>query len=210
MRQTQSGITVIGSSTVSTAADRVRLRIAVEQFAAGAAEALTRSSENARTLRAGLRGAGIAERSIQTAGLSVDVQWGERQKVVGYVARQRFSAVAENVEQAGELLETLGAQLGDAFRVEGVEVFAHDTSTAAAAARAAAYDDAVEQARALAQRSGRSLGEVRSVTTVMPADRPETYRGQTMAIAKAGSFAPGEIEVAEQVQVSWDWADSTA
>ena len=81
MRQTQSGITVIGSSTVSTAADRVRLRIAVEQFAAGAAEALTRSSENARTLRAGLRGAGIAERSIQTTGLSVDVQWGERQKV---------------------------------------------------------------------------------------------------------------------------------
>ena len=31
-----------------------------------------------------------------------------------------------------------------------------------------------------------------------------------MARAKVGSFAPGEIEVAEQVQVSWDWADSTA
>ena len=41
-----------------------------------------------------------------------------------------------------------------------------------------AHDDAVEQARALAQRSGRSLGEARSVTTVMPANGPEISRGR--------------------------------
>lgn len=160
MRQTQSGITVIGSSTVSTAADRVRLRIAVEQSAAGAAEALT-------------------------------PVLGERPDVACRTARSRHRRAVHPDHR------TLGRRpVGQA--PEG------------AAARAAAYDDAVEQARALAQRSGRTLGEVRSVTTVMPADRPEIYRGQTMAMAKAGSFAPGEIEVAEQVQVSWGWADSTA
>ena len=52
MRPSSSGITVVGTATTSTTADRVRLRMAVERSAPTAADALTRSGDDARALAA--------------------------------------------------------------------------------------------------------------------------------------------------------------
>lgn len=210
MHSDTHGITVVGTATVSVPADRVRLRIAVEHYADAAAEALTRSSESARSLRSVLRSAGVADQRLQTVGVAVDGQWGEQQKIVGYVARQRFSAIAENVAEAGELLEQLGRAVGDALRIESVEVFAADDAEARRLARNEAYDDAVAQASALAERAGRRLGHVRSIRPTGPTGMSEIYGGRISSMAKADSFAPGEVDVAERLEVSWDWADSTA
>lgn len=209
MRATASGISVVGTSATATAADRVRLRIAVEHSAPEAARALSGSSVSARALQAVLTAAGVAEAAVQTVGVSLDQQWGDAGKVVGYVARQRFSAVTTDIGNAGSLLEELGRRIGDDFRVEGVEVFAHDTAQAADAARAEAFADAERQARALAAQAGRELGAVRSVTSGSPGGPGPMGEGMRM-MAKADAFAAGEVSVTESVRVTWDWADSTA
>lgn len=209
MRPSSSGITVVGTATTSTTADRVRLRMAVERSAPTAADALTRSGDDARALLATLREIGVCDESVQTVGLSLDQQWGDRGKVTGYVARQRFSAVVADVASAGDTLERLATQIGDGFRVETVEVFADAPTDAADASRAAAFDDALRQARALAQRAGRRLGAVRSISTVGPGG-PPVFGGVARAMAKQDSFAPGEVSVQESVRVSWDWADEPA
>lgn len=211
MRPNSSGITVVGTATTATAtgADRVRLRVAVERSDPGAAAALAASGDDARTLLSTLHSQGVREEWVQTTGLSLDQQWGEQGRVTGYVARQRFSVVVADVRSAGTMLQELASAIGDGFRVETVEVYSETTADAVDAARADAFDDALRQARALAMRAGRELGEVRSISTVAPGG-PPVFAGAARAMAKADSFAPGEVTVQATVRVSWDWADPTA
>lgn len=207
MQHSNSGVTVIGSATVSTASDRVRLHLAVEQQAESGADALSRSADAARTLRSTLRDAGIDDRLVQTVGMSVDARWGDQQQVVGYFARQRFCAVTDNIEQAGELLERLGRAVGDALRIDNVEVYANDPSPAQLQAQNDAFADAAAQAEQLARQAGRSLGAVRSITTLDASGGPEIYGRAMMAAGKADAFAPGQVSIDARLQVTWDWAD---
>lgn len=210
MRRAHSGIVVIGSGSALCATDRVRLNIAVEDTAASAPDALSRSADGARSVQQTLHDEGVPRQLVRTTGVSVGPRWDNNSRITGYVARQSFSVVVHDVTQAGALLETLGRSVGNSFRVDQVELYAENTADARRAAQEAAFADALAQASALAEQAGRPLGTVGSITTMESNGMHEMYGGAVAVAAKFDSVAAGDVELTVRVQVAWEWADSTA
>jgi uncharacterized protein YggE len=198
-------ITASGSGTVSAVPDQAIMSFGVTAQAKDAKRALDQVSAKADKVGSAIKGAGVADKDIQTANVSIDPQYADTSSpnppIVGYSASLSVTA---KVRDLAALSDVIGvATKAGATNVSGPTFSIAEDSAAHANAVQKAVDDARRMAAAMAKATGRSVGDVVSVTSdgggAVP---PNPLLDGTLAAKSVGvPIQPGQLDVTTNVTV---------
>ena len=202
-------ITVTGEGRVDSPPDVASLTIAVVTEGASAVEALAENSARLASVLARLRGEGIAERDLQTSGLSLEPQWiypeedGANPRIVAYRVENGLMVRMRDLDRLGAVLDLVVADGANSFR--GLAFGLDDPAPALDSARAAAVADARRKAEVIAQAAGVALGPVVEITEQggYAVPRQEMLRMAPSMADAAVPIAAGEVSFAANVTVVW-------
>ena len=211
----QPKIVVTGTGEAAVAPDMAIVTLAVMRDAPTAREAMDQANEAMDAVIAAMREAGIADRDLQTTGLSIQARYvypqnnnGEQQpKLVAYQVSNTLTVRVRDVAGVGAIVDravTLGVNQG------GSIVFTNDDpSSVRSTARTAAVKDAMERARQLAEAAGVKVGRILEIAEQGAPPPPMPLDGRMArveaAAADAVPVAAGEnnyrIDVAVTVEL---------
>jgi uncharacterized protein len=204
----QATVTVLGKGAASAVPDTALLHLGVETRGATPVEALDGCRHALEQILAALDAEGVPPARRTTSGLDLHEDWESRQAgngPTGYRATARLSVRLTDPARAGHVAAAAVAVGGDAARVHGLGFVVGDPAAVAAAAREAAWRDALTRAEQYADLTGRSLGEVVELEETPPA--PEEARPVRLLAAEAAPGGPpvdpGEATVWAAVTVTW-------
>jgi len=181
-------ISVTGEGHVDLAPDMATLSLGVVTEAATANEALDRNSAQLAAVIARLGKMGIADRDVQTSGLSLGPRYDYNgsngaPRLVGYTATNMVSVRVRALDSLGGVLDSVVAD--GANTLNGLGFGLQDPGPATDEARRRAVADARHRAELYAQAAGVTLGAVLSIS-----EQGDGYRPMPMVQAEA-SFAKG-------------------
>ena len=201
-------LTISAEGRSEAAPDMASVALGVTTRGANAAAALAANAQRMDALMRALRGAGVAERDIQTSNVSVSPQYayeeGEAPRVTGYEANNTVNAKVRNLDNLGRTIDAAVGAGGNT--VNGVS-FAHQNPDeqldaarrdAAAGARrradlyAAAFGLRVERVIAISESGGYAP------------PMPMMYEARMAADAAATPIAPGELTTSVSVNVTYE------
>ena len=201
-------VTVAGTGAAIAVPDTALLHLGVETRGSTPAEALDSCRLALDRVLAALDAEGVEPARRATAGLELHEDWESRQPGQGpvrYLAGARLTVRLAQPARAGPVAAAAVAVGGDAARVHGLELVVGDPATVAAAAREAAWRDALARAEQYARLAGAALGPVLEVKEAPPP--PPDARPMRLLAAEgpAGGPAtePGETTVWAAVSVTW-------
>lgn len=202
-------ITVSGEGRVSLAPDTVMMTLGVDirNEALGAAQ--TEAGEKMDAIIAALKGAGVAEKDIQTGGYYINVERDYNQPsqpLIGYIVSHTVTAKVRDTDKAGSTIEA--AVAAGANNVGGVWFALENPGDALKQAREQAVNDAKSRADELARLSNATLGAVQHISEGYGTPtQPVAYEGggeasyDQAAKSFAPSINPGQTEVVMTVTV---------
>jgi len=196
-----AAITVTGSGTVNATPDRASFDFGVTTQAATAADALGRSSDQARAIVSALEKAGSDAKDIQTTDVSL---WPRTRangtEIVGYTASNSVNVIAPLAKAGAVVDAAVGA---GANNVDGPSLDTSDQSSLYDGALKNALADAKGKAQAIATASGLDITGVEKVTEGGQAN-PLPYLGTAKASSAAGvSIEPGTQQIQATVTVTY-------
>ena len=174
-----------------------------------AAEAMSENAARMNAVVAAVRKAGIADRDIQTTGLSLQPQYkyadNQPPVLTGYQANNTVSLRIRRIADAGKLLDTLvgvGANqiAGPNFKVDAAEA-ALDES------RLAAVKTARTRAELYARAAGLRIKRIASISEsagIEPGPRPVMMMARAKSDDEASPVAPGEVALTVNVTMTFD------
>ncbi|HEX7051594.1 MAG TPA: SIMPL domain-containing protein [Longimicrobiales bacterium] len=207
---TEPTVVVSATGVVRRPPDRAALMLAVESFAATAAEATRQNAEAMATLLAALERLRIADEDVQTTSYRLQPEYdyqrdpGPRDRgedrLVGFRATNMVQVTIHDVERVGQVIDAaVGA---GANRVTGLSFQISDPEAARLEALRLAVEKARTEAAAVAQAMGRTLGPAISVRTdgvVPPPPIPMMRASADFSVAAPTPIEPGELEVRASV-----------
>jgi len=213
INNTPSGISVSGVGEVRVKPDIARLNLGVQTQDKDPQVAAQQNAARAQAVIAAIRGVGIAERDIQTAGFSIAPQYdynprpnttGPQQPVLtGYQVSNEVRVTVRRVEDAGRVLDA-GIRAG-ANTASGLSFDIQNGDDARDAALKLAVADCARKARVMATAAG--LGPIRLLAlTEGGAASPRPYpvfARAAMADAAQTPVGPGEIVVSASVTANY-------
>ncbi|MFN5615567.1 MAG: SIMPL domain-containing protein, partial [Brevundimonas sp.] len=179
--------------------------------AASAAEAMQLNARRMTGVSAALRRAGIAERDIQTAGLSLSAQYdyvqNEAPRLRGYQASNRVTVIVPDLARTGEVADAVVA--AGVNQIDGVSFGLQDPSAAEDQARRLAVRALQAKAALYAEALGVRLGGIRSLTEgggYAPPPPMPMYRMAAMAESMDAStpVSGGELTVRVDITGVYD------
>jgi uncharacterized protein YggE len=188
---------VTGTGTVSGTPDALNLSMGVTVTSATVTQALDGANAAAGAVQKSLRDHGVADKDLQTSGLSIQPQYadsGGRSTITGYQVSESLTATLRDLKSAGAAIGAAATAGGDATRIDGVSLDLTDSGTLVTAARRKAFDAAREKAQQYAQAAGVQLGDAVSIQETT-ASTPVPY-----AVPMAASSAAGSVPVASGSQ----------
>ena len=193
-------VSVTGHGEAHRVPDSAVVRVAGVHRAAGVAEALAGSDSAVRQVVATGREHTTPEQ-IGSTSVQIWPAHDQQGRPIGYEARHSVTLRCADIGAAGALLGALAESVGDRLQIEGVSLEVRDRSVAEAAAREAAYVDAVERGRQLAGLAGAELGEPQQVVEggVVELGQPRLLRAAAADVA----LEPGEMSVTAAVTVTF-------
>jgi len=202
-------LTVNAEGKVARAPDIADISGGVVTMAPTAAAAMADNARRMTAVVAAVRKAGIAERDIQTAGLSLQPQYryenNQPPALTGYQATNTVSLRIRKLADTGRLLDALVAvganQLsGPNFRVDGADAALDEARTAA-----------VATARARAELYAKAAGvHIKRIVSISesggnPEPRPIMVRAMAMKSADAETpVSPGEVSLTVNVTMVFE------
>lgn len=201
--------------SIATTADATRvpdvatISTGVVTQAADANAAMRANAVQMDKVMAALRGAGIAERDIQTSGISLNPQYryAENQPptITGYQASNTVNVKVRDLARLGKVLDTLAAQGANQINGPSFEVDKPD----------AAYDEArlgaLKKAQARADTYAAALGmKVRRIVSIseggasFPRPMPMMRAMASDGFAKETSVSPGEASLSVSIDVVFE------
>lgn len=179
----QSGISVSGTGEVTGTPDTLSVDIGVSVLGKTVADAVAEAADKADALINVLKDQGVEERDITTANYSIYPEYdyrGNTERLVGYRVNNTVRVKIRDLDRAGDIIDA-----------------------AVAAAREAAWNDALAKARQLAELSGQPLGPVISITeTVSRPPTPVFFEGDFAATRVASTpIEPGTSSITISLQV---------
>ncbi len=216
--QTAAGYAMPADGTllsVSATADAKRvpdvatISTGVMTQAADANAAMRANAVQMDKVMAAIRAAGIAERDIQTSGISLNpnYKYGENQPptIVGYQASNTVNVKVRELSKLGKVLDTLVAQGANQVNGPSFEVDKPDE----------AYDEArvaaLKKAQARAQTYAEALGlKVRRIVSIseggasFPRPMPMMRAMAADSMQKETSVAPGESTLSVNIDVVFE------
>jgi uncharacterized protein len=198
-----SSIQVMGQGQAAVAPDMAILSLTVMREAETAREALDEANAAMGQVIAAMREQGIAERDLQTSGLSISPRYvyPERgqdtaPRIVAYQVSNSLTVRVRDIEQVGEVLD-LSVTMG-VNQDGGIQLTNDDPAAALEEARREAVDNARAKAETLAEAAGVRLGRVLSISEQA---RPPIARpmGQPVMLRMEAADAAVPIEAGENV-----------
>ncbi|MCV2868395.1 SIMPL domain-containing protein [Defluviimonas sp. WL0002] len=205
-----SVISVTGQGTIAAMPDMATISLGVATNGSTAREALDANSEAIAAVLSRLTASGIAEKDIQTSGLSLGPVYdyssaneGRGPKLTGFQASNMVTVKVRALNELGALLDTTVGE--GANTINGVFFGLEESDAKADEARLAAMADARRKAELLAEAADVRLGRIVSISeggVAMP-------MGGMGAVAFERAAAPvpiaeGEVTVSASVSISWE------
>jgi uncharacterized protein YggE len=208
----QTRLDVVASGEVTRVPDIVRIDAGVVTQATSAVEAIRLNAQRMVAVRAALRGAGIADRDIQTSNISLqaDYRYAENRPPVltGYRASNQVNVRFRDIANSGQILDALVAQ--GANQINGPNLAIEHPEAALDEARLAA----LANARARAELYARPLGlQVRRILVISEAGAaalpPMPAMRMQAADAAQTRIDPGEQTVGVTLTVSFELGEGS-
>ncbi len=198
-------LTVTGAATVTAVPDQATLSLGVTTTDATAAAAMAANNEAISAVIARLIAAKVADRDMQTTGLSVNPNWGNNaagtaQEIQGYTASTTLTVRIAALDTAGAVLDAAIAE--GANTLNGLTFDLSDPRPVEDAARKAAVADALARAQILAEAAGEHLGAILSITEGGGGQQPMPMLYKAAA-DRAVPLAAGEVGVSAEVTIVW-------
>ena len=200
-------VAVAGAGAATTVPDTAVLTLGVETRGSTPVEALDGCRDALDQILAALDAEGVDPARRTTGGLELHEDWESRQPGKGpvrYLANVRLTVRLAQPARAGQVAAAAVAAAGDAARVNGLELVVGDPAAVAAAARDAAWRDALARAEQYARLAGAALGPVLEIREAPPP--PPDARPMRLLAAEAPpgpATEPGETTVWAAVSVTW-------
>ncbi|MBI1252193.1 MAG: DUF541 domain-containing protein [Alphaproteobacteria bacterium] len=204
-------LTISAQGRVVSRPDLATMQIGVVAQGDTASAALQANARQMSQTVAALRRAGVAERDIQTAQVSVNPQYayqeGESPRITGYEANNMVTAKVRNLDALGRTMDAAVAAGGN--RLQGVSFSLDDPDPVLDQARQDAMRKARARAQLYAQAAGLSVQRIIAISEgggAMPMPpMPMAMARMEMADAAAVTpTAPGEIETTIAVTVMFE------
>lgn len=159
-------LTLSAQGSVKAQPDEATLSVGVRTDAPDAAAALADNARRMTEVFAALRRAGIADRNVQTSGVSLQPTYeypaGQAQKLVGYSATNTVSVEVLDLARLGDVIDSTVASGSN--QIGGVAFGLRDPSAAEDAARTEAVRILAARADLYAKAAGLKVLRLRSLT----------------------------------------------
>jgi uncharacterized protein len=199
-------MTVEATGQASASPDTLTISIGVDVSDPTAVAALSDANDRATTLTGALRGSGVAAADVQSTNFSISPKFAASGAITGYEVSNTLLVTLHNLSDAGQVVDTAGASVGNAIRVNGLAFAVSNTGNVDGQARVAAVTTAAAHARAMATAAHRSLGGICSISDSTTGPNPE-LSGAAFNGAQAGTtqsvvpLEPGTQQASAQVTV---------
>jgi len=199
-----AAISVTGEATVSVPPDLAEINGGVTSEAKTAREASEANNAAMGKVLQALKGAGIEEKDVQTARLSLQPQSAPNRSgpsaIAGYRASNRVTVRVRDVTKVANVIDTLvGA---GANEIGGINFVVSQASKLLDEARERAVADARRKAEIYAKAAGVTLGAPLGISEEGNS-APVPYRRMAAGMAVSAPVAQGEETLAVTVSVSW-------
>ena len=203
-------LSVSAEGTSEARPDLATISLGVTTEGQTAAAALAENARRMTALTQALRRAGVAERDIQTANVSVYPQQqyveGQQPRITGYQANNTVSAKVRDINNTGRVIDAAVAAGGNT--VNGVSFSHADPDAQLDVARRDAIAEARRRAELYANALGMRVNRIVSVAEgggyappiMVTAERMMAHDGA----AAPTPIAPGEIETRVSVSVTFE------
>ncbi|NLA37688.1 MAG: SIMPL domain-containing protein [Actinobacteria bacterium] len=205
----EHGIVVTGRGSVASVPDTVVVTLGVSVHASTAPEAIGRAAQASGALMAALRTAGVAESDVSTSHYGIHQEYRHTDAGStpdGYRVINTVNAVVRDVGETGSVIDAAAAAAGEAIEVQGIVFGLSDDRAARAAAREAAFADAVAAATQLAGLAGLPLGKASWIHEFQAFDGPGPGVMKALAAGAATPVSGGELTTSVQVEVRFEFA----
>ena len=159
------GITAQGHGEIKVKPDIAQVTVAVVTQSKDQAEAVSQNAAKTTATLAALKGAGIAEKDIQTQSYTVEPQYDYRTSpavLTGYQVTNSVQATVRDLTKVGLVIDkTIGA---GASQISGVSFDVADRSKPQSQALALAVSSAKLKATVMAEAAGVDLGRLLTIT----------------------------------------------
>jgi uncharacterized protein len=203
-----SGISVSGMGEVTGTPDTVEVGLGVSVLGETVDQAASTAAEKAQGVIDALTSNGVAEEDITTTDYSIYPEYdysGNEERLVGYRVTNTVKAKIRDLDSTGAILDAATVAGGDDVVVNGLSFSIEDNDELVAAAREAAWNDALTKANQLAELSGQGLGEATTITeTVSMPPIPIPYAAEAAGDrAMETPIEPGTSAVTITLQVEF-------
>ena len=199
-------INVVGTGQVRGTPDVLELTLGVSTRAKSAGEALSHNSELSSKLNGVLRDAGVDEKDIQTADLSISPIFDDNgENVIAYGVSNTVDVKIRELAKAGKIVDAAAGVAGDEIVVNGLVFSFDDNSELVAQARTEAVKRAKSQAEQLAKAAGVELGDILTITEGSPPEGPVLKAAPRSAAASdsATPIEPGSQSLSVEVNMTF-------
>lgn len=194
-------ITVTGNGTVNATPDQASFDFGVQVNAGTAADAISKANQQVQAIIDALKNAGVASSDIQTSSISLWPQTSsDGQTITGYQASNDVT-VTSSIDKAGSLVDA--ATGAGANNVNGPNLSVGDQSTYYAQALKLAVADAKNQAQAIADASGLTLGGILHITNQSSTPTPIMYGLDKAAVGASTPIEAGSQQIQASVTVTY-------
>lgn len=199
-------IVVVGRGSASVNPDVAVLNVGLEVRSDTPGEALAAVSSRADAVTRAARDQGVEDQDLQTRGLSISPHWDKQSnRLIGYTATYDLVLRIKEIGSSAQVIDTIAAASGDAFRLGGLELVVSSTDAARKEASVRAVEDARNQAQVLAAAAGVRVGRVLSISENEFPSRP--FRTPAFLAAAGPAIEVGSREFTVQVNVAFEIND---
>lgn len=202
-------ITVTGEGRITTVPDMATINLGVSTQARTSAEALTANSKALKQVLSEIQGAGIAERDIQTSGLSLSPVWsknssssGGARNIVGFAVGNQVTIRIRKLDTVGSILDLVVKNGANQFH--GLVFGVQEPGPAEDEARRLAVEEAMRKADLMAGAAGVELGAILQMNEYgSPGVRPMMARADMM-MSDSMPIAGGEVSIGASVTMVYE------
>lgn len=201
---------VVATGEVTRVPDLATISAGVVTQAPTATAAIAQNGRQMESVRAALRGAGIADRDIQTSQISLNPEYRYAENrsptLTGYRASNEVSVRFRDIANTGKILDALVAQ--GANQINGPMLGLDKPEQALDEARTAALRTARARAEIYAQALGKRVKRILSISEAggnfRPVPRPMAVEMRAAGDVASSKIDPGEQSVALTLSVSFE------
>ena len=198
-------ITVNGRAEIQAAPDIATLSIGVETEAGTPGEALSDNAQRMTAVMTRLKGAGIADKDLQTSQLAIWPIFADRKQpraTVAYRVSNQLTVTIREIDLLGAILDEAVAD--GANSVNGPTFSIADPDPLLARAREAAVKDAIAKAERYAAAAEVELGKVLSIDEGSGGGPVFARQMRAEAMAASTPIAPGESTLSVSVTMVFE------